>query len=335
MFILVFLAYFFLFSIVFQHNYIKKCHVSLGLQILFIASLYLVIVFRSSSLPDYQGYYNFFNYKGEERFEYTAKIIRIVSPSFFVFLFIYAAIGISTKLYAISKNSNFPILGVVAYLSTSFILHDLIQIRVSCAIGFFLISIKYLYDKKYIKYFLLVFVAVSFHKSALILLLFPIFVKDKFNKLFWIPLVLVSYLFIFFHFDVVSLLFTILDTRDSYYIHFLSNITKQANPLNINQILRTLIFIMLALTYQSQKKNVLSPILLKIFAISIIIVPLFYKIPVVAYRVSEFLGTVSFLLFPNIVLIFKKRSFGYMVFLILCAMFFYLNVIHNNFIGWK
>ena len=66
-------------------------------------------------------------------------------------------------------------------------------------------------------------------------------------------------------------------------------------------------------------------------AISIISLPFFGNISVLAYRLSEMLGTVIIFLLPEIISISKNKKIGFLFFILFVGMLFFLNNIHNNF----
>ncbi len=324
--ILFFIVCFFL---IIQQNYTVKFKLSSGVIFLFSVFLIIIAILRPSTLRDYNNYRDFFNYSRDERFEITAHLFRFVSPSFIIFLFLYAFIAITIKLYAIKENSSFHLLSIITYISTSYVLHDFIQIRVSCAIAIFLYSIKFLNNKKYIKYCLCIFIAFLFHKSALVFLIVPIFNTKKFRSAFWIFLILISYILYFLNFSILNFL-TLFIPQSSYIIVTIKNhMDVSANVFNINQLIRIVVFIYFLFNlkqYDSKKY-----ILLKVYAISIISLPFFGNISVLAYRLSEMLGTVIILLLPDIITVSKNKKVGYLLFLLFVGMLFFLNNIYNNF----
>lgn len=323
------LFFLFCFFLIVQQNYTFKFKLSSSLVFFISIFLVLITIYRPSTLRDYSNYHDFFYHKGEERFEITAHFFRIISPNFIFFLFVYSFIAITIKLFAIKENSSYHLLSIITYISTSFVLHDFIQIRVSCAIAIFLYSIKYLYNKKYFKYFLCIVLAFLFHKSALIFIVFPFFNTKKFRSDFWIFLILFSYVLYFVKFNILDLL-ALFVPQSSYVIITIKNhMDTYTNVFNINQIIRIIIFIYFL--FNLKRFDSTKYILLKIYAISIIVLPFFGNISVLAYRLSEMLGTVIIFLLPEMISVSKNKKIGYFFFILLVGMLFFLNNIHNNF----
>ena len=48
----------------------------------------------------------------------------------------------------------------------------------SIAVGFLLLALPYAIDKKYIKYYILVFIAMLFHTHAFVFLVVPLFLEN-------------------------------------------------------------------------------------------------------------------------------------------------------------
>ena len=192
--------------ILLQQLYPRTKHLSIGFICLFIIISLFIIVFRPSSMPDYINYKDLYNHLAldEYRYEPTAFLFRSISPSFLFFLMCFALVSISFKLKAINSISPYPLLSLVCFLSTYFVFHDMIQIRLSCAIGIFLFSLKYLIEGNRIKYLLCIAIATLFQYSSIIFAVF-IFLKNKsLNIKLWVIIILLSLIGVL---KVLSLLF--------------------------------------------------------------------------------------------------------------------------------
>lgn len=322
---------FFLFEVLFlfvvQENFSLRSTFSKFAILSFGIVLVICATFRSPLMDDYANYLLFYNNMGEDRFEKTAYLFRRISPSFYIFLFLYAFIGINVKLLAIREISNFKFYSLITYISTSFVLHDMIQIRVSCAIALFLYALKFLIRKDRIRYILFILIASLFHISALVFSVFVFLNGNRIRKWVWLFFIVLSYCLAFSNLDLLSLLSRY--NGNAYYIvTVISHSGSKANYLNINQLLRILVFVILL--FYLKKDDYKNILLLKIFAISIIILPLFCTVPVIAYRISEMIGTVIIFLLPELIDSFKKKEIGFELFIVINMMLFYLNNIHNG-----
>ena len=100
------------------------------------------------------------------------------------------------------------------------------------------------------------------------------------------------------------------------------------NVFNFNQLLRILLLPILFCI--STRDNMY--LLVKIYILSIISVPLLSSVPILAYRVSEMLGTVIILLIPMIYSKFRNKQLGSIFFVVVNILFFAYNVFYHDYI---
>ena len=98
----------------------------------------------------------------------------------------------------INKNSKNVVYSIFLYITLNFFFSYMNIMRQAIAISFLLLSYENLKEKKYIKYFIGVFVAMLFHSSAILGLSFIIVekfeYKRKYNK-FLIPILVIIFIF--------------------------------------------------------------------------------------------------------------------------------------------
>lgn len=298
----------------------------------FISFIFIIaIVVRPGYMPDYNAYYSFFSGESTSgRFEPSAKLIKIISPGFHFFLFIFALISFGLKILTIKRCSSSQLLSLVTLLSTTFVLHDMIQIRASCAIAIFLWSLQYLSERKYLKYFSCIGIACLFHYSSAIYFFIPLFSKDKISRKFWILLFIVSYGLYFIHIDLIDIAKKIIPSG-TYLLGTLQYFSGQrVNIFNAGQMLKLLIF--LIFIYKAKKLNRYQIICLKILGLSVIFVPLLASIAVLAFRISELLYPVIIFLLPEFINIFKSKTYSMLGFIILIVMLFFINNIYPGYL---
>lgn len=328
------------FFVVIQQNYAFKFKLSNASIIFFSFIFILLVVIRPSNLPDYGAYYDFYTHSNpvHENFEFFSHLIRNISPSWNFFLFLFAFISIILKFYAIKINSDKHIFAILTYISTTLVLHDFIQIRASCAIGIIWVALFYFNERKYFQYFILIILASLFHVSAIIF--FPLFFlkSKKFNKLFWIGLIFISYFFAIFNIDLIHYLLLFLGEfgyigkkLTTYYeLAQVSTLTQgYVNIFSIHQILK--IFLIIILLSNINKLNDKTKLFFKIYILGCCCLPLFHNVTAIAMRFAELLTSVVVFLLPEILTLFRKRSFGYVMFLFYIMAFYFLNVIYPNY----
>ncbi len=88
--------------------------------------------------------------------------------SYWTFNLFFAGISIFIKSQFMFKYSKFIFLSLLLYYIPLYFFEDMVQIRQGFATGITLLSIKYIIDKKVLKFLFCIFLAFQFHKSAII-----------------------------------------------------------------------------------------------------------------------------------------------------------------------
>lgn len=175
-------------------------HQEFLINIFFVLSLVLIITFRTPGADaDYMNYVSTYQSRYAYRdTEYSYQLIKIIGQNLkfpvIFFFFIYAALSAPVKFFAIKRYSYCPIYSICVWLSFSFILHDLIQIRASIATGLMLWFLPLVVDKKYVKSILVLSIALFFHYSAILMAIVYFIKSDRINKVFWIAVYALSWL---------------------------------------------------------------------------------------------------------------------------------------------
>lgn len=188
----------------------------------------------------------------------------------------------------------------------SFMLTHLSAMRQSLAIGIFLLSLDYLFRKKPIGYFSLVFIASLFHSSALIVapLYFLTIIKDSKYKLISLIL-LILYFLAFFLEDVfpshISSILGSIDTFERYGIYLNQDSVEINTGFGI--LYSTLLFLLLF--YYERLEAHRNSILLTISLINLIFVPLSLFVPMLS-RISMYFSIINILSFPHLIAAIRK-----------------------------
>jgi len=236
--------------------------------------------------------------------------------------FIFALLAVTIKMYAIKKLSIFPFFSIYIYIAVYFILHEMTQIRVGVASAIFLLAIPDLINKNRIHYIFKCVIASLFHYLAIIMILFLFFNSKKINKkiYFFIPLLCIILSILLPVNEIIKIANIILPNFISEKISNYSILLDGGNFSELNKFNFYYIFILILYLTVLQIKNYKSDydiILIKILCISISSFYLFSDFPVIAFRVSEFLGIVIIILLPNIILsIDNKNIYKFLLFVI-------------------
>lgn len=185
--------------------------------------LTLLMSFRYLVGGDSQGYYlwfNDFNVKigefslidfSEAEYQPLWYLLIVIIKSIwndFVFLQLILAVFVNgTVFWFVKKYSKYPFLVIIFYFFFDYPYFNMEILRESVSVCFFLISIPSLHAKKYIKYFILCFIAFGFHPSALFLFFIPFLFKYLRKSLnFNTVLIITIIVFILSFFPVLSYL---------------------------------------------------------------------------------------------------------------------------------
>lgn len=249
-----------------------------------------------------------------------------------LFLFvIYAIIAVALKWKAIEQFTSLVFFSILIYLSDLFILQELTQMRAAAATGFFLLSIKPLYERKGKKFLFLIVCATLFHISS-VLAFFLWFLKpEKINKPLWIFFVLTAYGLALLHFDLFQLaIYMPIPFVQEKVTMYLAMQEKSEGGANIFSLLFLgKMAITLFLLWKAEflaTHNRYIYLLLKIMFVSLLFLLLFSSNLAAGLRFSEFFGTVEILLFPLLYYTMKQKYIAWAVLVFIAALFFYIRV---------
>lgn len=157
--------------------------------VLILALLVVICIFKPETLPDRDMYETYYDMGGGDKMnrelEPTFTILVRMAPSFLALLGMYALLSVGGHITAIFLNSPNIWLSLLVYLSYTFILHDMIQMRAAVAIGLLLIAVRFIRERQWILYFLFIGLASTFHYSAIIFFLFYFLPSKYLNKWIW------------------------------------------------------------------------------------------------------------------------------------------------------
>lgn len=159
------------------------------LSLLVVLLLIVAAGFRDglSGYADYQNYVWAFQSKENEGIEYSFILISYIArwiggDNYYYLFLIYAILGVSLKYMAIKQLTPLVWFSLAIYISYFYSLHELTQIRAGVSTGIGLISLRFVYEKKFIPFISLILVATFFHTSALLYL--PLYLLDG-KKIHW------------------------------------------------------------------------------------------------------------------------------------------------------
>ena len=235
-----------------------------------------------------------------------------------VFL-VFAVVGVSLKLLAITKLTDFTFLSALIYYSHYFILHEMTQIRAGIAAGILLLCIVQIQKKYFPKFLLLLIAGIFFHYSIVIFLPFYFLNSKQLNKVGYLALLIVPYVFVILNINILTVLQTFRLGVFSEKIEMYNNLTNSGildtikiySVVFLAQLVLCAAFILKSDLLVKQNKYAL--LIIKINAVGLASLVFFSVIPVIAIRISELLRVVEIILIPFILYLIKPKYVGLLV----------------------
>ena len=150
----------------------------------YLSSMYLVVIgsilfllaaFRDGIGYDYENYRRIFSLitidkvpQGSSNVEWGFYLLNVISYSFTIVIFISALIAIPMKIKLICEYSEDGLLSLIMYFTSVFIMFDMGVIRQGIAITFMLFSVKYIINRDFKKFLLVILCGSLFHITILV-----------------------------------------------------------------------------------------------------------------------------------------------------------------------
>lgn len=189
-YILIFLILFFS-AIIFDCFKFKQNYIPNAVYVVLCISILCFAAFRLETGYDYAPYRNMFDtvksssldvfqLSGELNIElgYVFLMSIFKSISFELFVIIISIVAIVPKVYFIYKLNKNKFLMLFCYYSSIYLTYDMGIMRQAIALSIVLCSIKYIIERKFVKFLSIVIIAFLFHSTSLIFC-FIYLLKDK------------------------------------------------------------------------------------------------------------------------------------------------------------
>jgi hypothetical protein len=247
---------------------------------------------------------------------------------FQTFLVMFAIVGVSIKLFALLKYSKLPLLSLILYVFSYYLLNEYIQIRAGVATGIFLLAISDLAKGNAKRYFLKALLAIMFHWSSVVLLPLYFIVRYIKTGMFYL-LPFIGILLFIKGVNVNSALQEALlpiEWLSNYYVSH-SGQQEEIKVFNLISISHVGLFIFVSFLNLRGKEKIdeFDLVLFKIFSISLFLFFFLasFQLPVIAFRLNEYLNVVLLLLIPAIVCQFKQKLLMSILFIIYFMLYAY------------
>lgn len=278
----------------------------------------------------------------ENSFKYIRNILHSLNLSYIALFVVYAFLSIPLRFYALYKLSDYRNLELayVVYLSNVYLLQDFTQIRLAVATSLLLFSIMFVRQRKIIKFFICILLAIFFHRTAIIFIPVYFLKTKKINIKLWG----IGFLFIYFicgimHFSILKIIEKL---TLGVYSDFITNYRRIAeaapsdsawnyiNIFNIGYLVRIfLLYLGIFFNKKITEKEEYFPLYLKIYCVGLMFYSLFSDMPVMATRLSEIVYFIDILYFPWFSFVIKER-WGGRILIVSIALFMLLINIYSK-----
>lgn len=234
-------------------------------------------------------------------------------------LFVTGAIYLVFVMLICIKNSENPVFSIIILLLGCFYFYSLNNIRQAISIALCLYSIKFIIKKKFLPTIICLFIAVSFHFSALIMLIPYIFVNIKFIRKNCVFVFVVLILLI----PVLAVAFKQFISYTSYN-YFLISDFNNARPNIINFVYNTIFFIFaFHILYSKNRMTRTSYVLLclQFFAMFFSILSYFVPVGELLSRLISYFSIYQIILIPYLYNRIRIRSNRNAFLLMIVAMY--------------
>lgn len=347
------IPYIIFFSIILFFFFIESRNINKGksdnpIQIIVFILLLIFIGLRGFVYSDWIAYYQVFEYLPtlwssnqinfsdamfEPGFLFFSILIKSIYPDYHFFIFINALIDLSILCLLFRKYSKYFVLSVLLFLVVNGLDMEFNLLRNSKAIILFLLSLRYLQQKRLVPYLLLNILGMTFHVSALIFIPLYFVLNREIPKIFiWLIFVAGNLIFLL-KIKWISSLLPIISLLNSAIISGKSEIymdSANAYGLSIGYLERILTFVIFTLFYNKYtEKNSMNKIFYNIYLFYFIFMFYFSEIEVFAGRLSQLFIFSYWFLYPNLynVLLTVKKK---MLFMYLFIIYSILRIMQTN-----
>lgn len=247
-------------------------------------------------------------------------IVFLLGGNFRTVLFVVSILMYIPLGYIVSKYSKMPFLSIFMFVVLGFFVFSLSGLRQTIAVGLTLLSFKYIKQKRFVPYILLVLLAIGFHKSSVFFLLaYPLYhIKIKKEALPILVIVLIvvfilrkpifDYLYLYYNEKYIPV-----DTGAYNFLFMLIAI----------YVLGYFVFWNKTTTYTNGLMNLI---------LMAIIIQFFSSYSTVVMRVAYYYYIYLILLIPEQIKAFNDKKIGllYKWFVVVFLTIFFLNSVKNN-----
>lgn len=301
-----------------------------GGKVLVFLIIILLALFAGTRLDidnDFYMYYKTFYYIEKTTKDFSERMIPLEWSVFFIphffeqlindrvtivrtVILTYAILGVSTKIIAIKKYSQFFFLSVLLYVSNLFLMMEMTTIRAGVAAGIFLLAIYDLERNDNKNFAIKILLCFFFHSSSVLFIIPWILLKFKINIKYYYIAILFSFVLAVTKINVLKLLLLdkIFPRIEIYFKMMEWQKNEGTNMFNFRIIFSLFMVFIFAWFYKKMKDIKYFDILFKIHIFSICIFLLLSSTAeAFSLRSFELLSVVQIILYPMVVYIFHRK----------------------------
>lgn len=291
------------------------------LYILTFITLFLVLVFRYDYGNDYSSYYSIYEnikigaYSDVESLYY---LFNLYSPSFHVLVALFSFLYILVFYFFIKKNltvEQYWFACLIWLINPYLFLVHLSTFRQTIAICLFIVAVYFMIKRSFIKYLIIIIIAMNFHMSAVILI--PLYFFVNMNKVTFKQKITLCILL------MLCLMTPLIDIILSYFLQFFHvNYRYYYEQARGNSIRATILssfyfFLILINLHKLEGKHLIFG---KLSLVATIISLLAYKVSMLT-RIGMYFDVFLILTIPMIFSVIKNRSYKLILFLIMLLIY--------------
>ena len=148
-------------------------------------STYILHFQQSESVADYFARGGLLDWTGNPFSELYRDLIRSITENYHIYFFFPAFLSSFAVVKLIKNYSLNPAFSLLIFFSIGTYIMYMAALKQCLAMFFLLLALPYALDKKYIRFYLLVFIAILFHTHAFMFAIVPLLLEKPWGKVTW------------------------------------------------------------------------------------------------------------------------------------------------------
>lgn len=299
----------------------KSRHIASVLLAILAIYLTVVVGLRYQTGIDWDEYVKIFEVRefdfsgGGIAFYVIKVLLSFLSLGFQSYILLMFLISMTTKYIAFKRNTPYYLVTIMLYLSFWYLTLECNQVRQGAALGFTLLSIRYISERNLKKYLFWATMAVLFHNSAITFL--PLYWLSRIRIPRYVAYLILLVSFILAHSGIADGIISFLvssSLSDSYYTERVVSYTLDemynGNILfSFTTIHKVLVFVIIIMTYQRYPcSESFKQVLLWASIAGIVVYFLFCQYEIIATRLALFFRAIELLSLSYLPFIYKRRK---------------------------